>query len=141
MPTLISAEATLPLTIEPHAPGVYDPAAHELAIACDFSVKLSGRCTTMRTVTDARGNKYGEINSYRMGKFAEIVRDLAETRTTFEFTCNQLSPRTARKYLQGVLDAGFEVAGVVWNYDSPLGNQVERISRIVFRPRTGRVVA
>jgi len=129
------------LTIESHTACTFDLAAAEMSDDCAFTLSLGGRVTTMRDRVDARGNKYGEMNTYRMGQFEPIVRDLAATGTTFLFTCNQLSPRTARKYLQGVLDAGFEVAGVVWNYDSPLGNKVERISRIVFRPRTGRVVA
>mgnify|MGYP000163743307 FL=1 len=141
MPTPISTEAVHALTIEPHADGTYDPAASDLADTCSFALSLGGRVTTMRDRVDARGNKYGEMNTYRMGQFEPIVRDLAATGTTFLFTCNQVTPRTAEKYLRMVQDANFEVAGVVWNYDSPLGNKVERISRIVFRPRAGKVVA
>jgi hypothetical protein len=140
MPAL--TDATHALTIEPHAPGTVDIAAHALSNECAFTLKVSGRVVTMRDVIDARGRKHGEINSYRMSAFEGIVRDLAENGTTFLFTCCSVAPRTARKYLQLVLAAGFEPAGVVWNYDSPLGDKVERISRVVFRPRaTGEVAA
>ncbi len=144
MPTPISTEAVHALTIEPHADGTYDPTAHDLSTACTVTLSISYQLTTTRERIDERGAKQGVIETHRLGRFEEIVRGLVADGAPFLLRGSGIAPRTAHKYLQLALDAGAEVAGVVWNYERTLGigdKTTERIFRIVFRPRTSKVAA
>ena len=144
MPTPTSTEAVHALTLEPHADGTYDPAAHELSTACAVTLSISNQLTTTRERIDERGAKQGVIETHKLGRFEEVVRGLVADGAPFLLRGSGITPRTARKYLQLALDAGAEVAGVVWNYERQLGigNKItERIFRIVFRPRAAGEVA
>lgn len=145
MPTPTSTEAVHALALEPHADGTYDPAAHELSIACAVTLSIfSYQLTTTRERIDERGAKQGVIETHKLNRFEEIVRGLVAGGAPFLLRGSGITPRTARKYLQLALDAGAEVAGVVWNYERQLGigdKITERIFRIVFRPRAAGEVA
>lgn len=76
MPTPTSTEAAHALTLEPHADGTYDPAAHELSTACTVTLSISYQLTTTRERIDERGAKQGVIETHKLNRFEEIVRGL-----------------------------------------------------------------